>query len=123
MPLILFHIGAAVSALLLGAAVLLGRKGTLAHRWLGRAAAGLLLATALSSFGIASAGIPHLHGFGPIHLLSVLTIATVWRAVVAIRAGQVARHRRLMVFAYLGLVGAGLATLIPGRLIGSLAFG
>lgn len=121
--LILFHIGVALSALLLGALVLARRKGTPSHRLLGRLSAIMLAATALSSFWIASPSFPHWHGLGPIHVLSLITLATLTRAVLAIRAGKVPAHRRMMIGAYLGLLAAGIATLLPARLLGQMVFG
>lgn len=107
------HLTAAVLSLALGAAVLARRKSTLSHRWLGRAWAVLMAATALSSFWILE--IRDGSGFSVIHLLSAWTLAALVLAVRAIRRGNVRAHKAFMVGTFLGLAGAGLGALAPGR--------
>jgi uncharacterized membrane protein len=115
---ILLHLTAAVLALLVGAFVLARRKGTTPHRWLGRTWAALMLFVALGSFWIQRSG-----GLNWIHLLSVLTIASVAYAVWSIRRGNLRAHRASMLFSYVGLCVAGAFTLLPQRLLGHLFFG
>ena len=117
-PAVQLHLVAATAALLSGAAVLFLAKGTATHRFFGRlAAAGLVLA-AISSYWIR-----HWGGFSPIHLLSILTLVSVFLGVRYRLRGDVDNHRRWMVGAYLGLVGAGVFTLLPGRIMNAVVFG
>lgn len=115
---ILLHLGAATLALSLGAVVVLRRKGTLPHRWLGRTWAGLMLYVAVGSFWIQTSG-----RLSWIHLLSVLTIASLAYAVWAIRRGNLRAHRAGMLSSYAGLCAAGAFTLLPQRLLGHAFFG
>lgn len=112
------HLCSVIPALPLGAVVLLGRKGDARHRLLGRIWAVLMLVAALSSFGLKG-----LTGsFSPIHLLSILVLVSVPRGVVQAVRGNIVAHRRTMTFVYLGLVGAGAFTMLPGRLLGLALF-
>jgi len=106
------HLASAFSALALGAIILVVQKGTPAHRALGRIWVALMLLTALSSFGITRDG-----SFSWIHLLSIWTLVALGCAVYFVRRGSVRAHRGFMVGTYLGLLGAGLGALAPGRLL------
>ena len=66
-PLIFFHLVTAVAALLLGALILWGRKGTWNHRTLGWMWVTLMTGTVLSSAFIRDYRLPNLYGFTPIH--------------------------------------------------------
>lgn len=118
---ITIHLIAALPALVLGAIVLARPKGTAIHRALGRVWAGLMMVVAISSFWIR--GIDGGGGYSVIHLLSVLTIFGIGFAVYSIRRGKPRAHRGWMIGTYCGLVGAGLGTLAPGRLISDFLFG
>jgi uncharacterized membrane protein len=121
-PVIALHALAALIALVVGAIVLARRKGTASHRRFGRVWVIAMLATAVSSFAIEARilGLDTPIGrFGPIHLLSVVTIVTLGQAVVAIRRGQVRRHRIGMTANFVALVVAGAFTLLPGRTLGA----
>jgi uncharacterized membrane protein len=62
--------------------------------------------------------------FGPVHLFVVLTLAGVWNAVRALRAGDFRRHGRAVRGTYLGgLAIAGAFTLLPGRIMHAVFFG
>lgn len=117
-PAIQIHVVAAAAALLSGAAVLFLAKGTARHRLFGQIAAAGLVAAAVSSFWIARQG-----GYSLIHLLSILTLVSVTLGMVYRRRGNLENHRRWMVGAYFGLVGAGLFTLLPGRVMHAVVFG
>jgi uncharacterized membrane protein len=117
-PAIAIHVVAALLALGIGAFVLAARKGTPAHRLAGRGWAAVMVLTAVSSFFIAAQLMPvktPLGSFGPIHLLSAFTLWALWRAITAIRRGDVATHRRAMTRAFWSLAVAGAFTLMPGR--------
>ena len=110
--MIALHLAAALSALMLGTAILGLRKGTRYHRALGRLWVALMLATAFSSFAITRDGT-----LSWIHLLSAWTLVSLACAVYFVRRGHVRAHRGFMVGTYLGLLGAGLGALAPGRLL------
>jgi len=116
------HAFAALGAFALGIAQLALPKGTPFHRMRGYAWAGLMLLVAISSFWLHS--IRLVGPFSPIHLLSILTLAGVPRAVYLARAGDIAGHRRMMLILFwFALVGAGLFTLLPGRIMGAVVLG
>jgi uncharacterized membrane protein len=107
------HLSAAVAALLLGATVLFLRKGTALHKALGRTWVVLMLVVAISSFWIFELR----RGAGPsfIHLLSAWTLISLACAIYFIRRGNVRAHKGFMIGTFLGLAGAGLGALAPGR--------
>jgi uncharacterized membrane protein len=115
-PLIIAHTAAALVALGLGTWLLMQRKGTVSHRWLGRLWIGLMAVVALSSFWIMRDGYSWIHG------LSVFTLITLVSGWWLARRRRIALHRRNMLGLYFGaLVVTGLFTLLPNRLIGQAA--
>ena len=113
-PVILIHLGAALAALVLGIGVFLRRKGTVAHRMLGRAWVGLMLVTAISTYWIRSNG-----SFSWIHGLSLIALVALANAVRFAVVGNIRRHERVMQGVYFGaLIVAGAFTLLPQRLLG-----
>ncbi len=117
--LIWLHLATIVVALALTPVILLGKRGDARHRGLGRLWAGAMIATALLSLGIRTAG-----GFGIIHLLSLFTLVQVpliwWSA----RRHQVIRHRRAVRGMVTGaLLIAGFFTFPFDRLLGHWLFG
>ncbi|KMO38532.1 hypothetical protein VQ03_17165 [Methylobacterium tarhaniae] len=113
---------AALAALGLGALQFGLRRGGVRHRLMGRLWVGPMAAVALSSFGIS--GLRQVGPFSWIHLLSVITLVLLVRAVLYARRGHVAAHRWTMIGLYLGaLVITGLFTLLPGRIMGHVVFG
>ena len=89
------HAIAALVAMVLGGLQLWGPKGTRNHRTLGYIWVGLMAIVAFSGFFI---HVLKLVGpFSPIHLLSVLTLASLWYAIGAVRRGDIKRHRQTMV--------------------------
>jgi len=116
------HAFAALGALGLGAAQLMSPKGTMPHRIRGYVWSALMLIVAVSSFWIHSLRL--IGPFSPIHLLSILTLVTLPRAIYLARRGDVAGHRRIMLMLFwFALVGAGLFTLLPGRIMGAVLLG
>ena len=108
------HLVAAISALMLGALVLFWRKGNSRHRLGGRIWVGLMLVIAISSFWISEQ--PVFFGFGPIHVLSVMTLAGLYRGVTLARSGKIDLHQKGMRSLYFfALIAAGSFTLLPGR--------
>lgn len=113
------HLATVLPALPLGAYLLLRRKGGRLHRLLGRIWAALMMTTAVASFWLTGeAG-----GLSFIHIFSVVTVIGVPVAVLAIRKGDVERHRWAMTSTFIGLVVAGAFAFTPGRLLGNLLFG
>ncbi|MCE7517538.1 DUF2306 domain-containing protein [Vreelandella titanicae] len=111
------HLYASLLALGLGAILLLSPKGTMLHRILGSTWVLAMAFSALSSFWFGGGVLPLIGHFGPIHLLSLWGLVALAVAVVAILKGRVEQHRGWMIGAYLGLVGAFVGSLAPGRWI------
>jgi len=118
-PWLIVHLSAVIPALPIGAVMLLRRKGDRVHRLIGRIWAALMIVAAIASFGIHQVT-GHL---SPIHILSVITLVALPRAIWHARHGQIERHRRTMTILYASLVIAGYFTLIPTRLLGHFLFG
>jgi uncharacterized membrane protein len=116
---ILLHLGFASAAMVaVPLALLLPRLGLAGHRPLGRLAALAMAGTALSALLVAR------DGASPLHLLALVLLLTLARAVVMVRRGRVAAHRRMMLIAAASLyVAGGAAILIPGRMAHRLIFG
>lgn len=119
-PVIQIHLAAALVALGVGAWLVWGPKGRRWHRRLGWLCAGLLMVTALSSFGIRS-----MTGhYSWIHGLSAWTVLALPFGVMAARRHKVAWHRRTMTGLFWGgLVIAGLFAFMPGRRLFMVFFG
>jgi uncharacterized membrane protein len=116
------HAFAAMAAVVLGVVQFAAPKGTVPHRALGWAWAGLMMLVAGSSFwvtGLAGEG-----RFSWIHGLSVLTLAMVPLAVWAAVRGRVEAHRKAMGWIFvLALLVTGGFTLLPGRVMHRVVFG
>ena len=121
-PIIQVHAWAAVAAFLIGIAMLLRRKGTAAHKAIGRIWVALMVIVAGSSFFIWE--LRQVGPFSWIHLLSVGTLVALFLAVRDIRRGRVEAHRSAMIMIFFGaLVVAGAFTFMPGRIMHAVAFG
>lgn len=120
--IIQLHVAAAGGAVAFSAVQLALQKGTLRHRICGYVWVLAMAVLAVSSFWIHA-----IRQFGPfslIHLLSVLTLIQLPRAVLFARRGDIAAHRRAMFsLILLALLGAGVFTLMPGRLMHAVIFG
>ena len=125
MQLTYLHLGSLVPAFVIGTYLLLNRKGTPVHRFLGKIYMGLMLFTAfITLFMEALVGPKFLNHFGFLHLLSLFVLYTVPTDYRAIRVGNIKLHKRKMVGLYVGaLLVAGAFTLSPGRLIHTWLFG
>ena len=119
MTLAYVHLATVVPCFLVGAWLLLRRKGTTVHKRFGRVYAVLILCTALVTLAMpALVGPRLLNHFGFIHLFSVLVLVCVPAALYSIRHGNVAAHRGHMVGVYVGgILIAGSFALMPGRLL------
>ena len=81
-----------------------------------------MLGVALSSFWIHT--IRQFGDFSLIHLLSIFTLIMVPAEVWAAHTHNAARHRAIMLsLVVFALIGAGLFTLAPGRIMHQVAFG
>ena len=125
MQLTYLHLGSLVPAFVIGSYLLLNRKGTPVHKFLGKIYMGLMLFTAfITLFMEALVGPKFLNHFGFLHLLSLFVLYTVPTAYRAIRVGNIKLHKRKMVGLYVGaLLIAGAFTLSPGRLMHTWLFG
>ncbi|MGB5983092.1 MAG: DUF2306 domain-containing protein [Nonlabens sp.] len=119
------HLITVIPCVFLGAYLLLFRKGTPLHRFLGKTYMLLMLTTAIITIFLPAAVGPQLFGhFGWIHLFTVLTLWTVPTAFIAIKNGKVKKHQRKMVLLYIGaLIIAGGFTFVPGRYMQEVFFG
>lgn len=109
------HLYTSFFALGLGAILLLAPKGNGPHRLMGVAWVLAMALSALSSFWLGGGVLTLVGHLGPIHLLSLWMLVALAVAMKAILKGRVSQHRDWMRGAYLGLVGAFIGTLAPGR--------
>jgi uncharacterized membrane protein len=115
------HVGAALTALLIGTIILFRPKGKGLHKALGWSWVAAMATTAVSSLFMTG-----LNGnfYSLVHLLSGWTIIALPMAIFAIRSRKVETHRRAMTGMFVGgLVVAGALTFIPGRFMFEFFFG
>lgn len=119
------HIITVVPCIFIGAYLFLRSKGTAHHKLIGKIYMTLMFTTALLSLFLpAKVGPQFLSHFGFIHLFSVLTIYSVPTSIIAIKKGNVRKHKAKLVRLYIGaIVIAGGFTLAPGRYMHELFFG
>lgn len=110
------HLATVIPAFGLGIAVMVMKKGTSAHKMLGRVWAMLMMVTAISSFWLQGL----FGGIGPIHIFSVMTLVSIPRAIWAVRKGDIKTHQRAMTGPFIGLCVAGAFSFIPGRIMSDL---
>jgi uncharacterized membrane protein len=116
------HAFVALAAFAVGVLQLSRLKGDRLHRVLGYAWVAMMLAVAVSSFGIHE--LKQWRGFSWIHLLSIAVIVNAPLAVMYARQGNVSGHKLAMIGLFVGaLVIAGLFTLLPGRIMHAVVFG
>lgn len=114
---VLVHLAVALLAVVLGATVLMRRKGDATHKAFGWTWVVLMLSAALTSFFIQARD-----RFSLIHVFSVVVLVMVPLAVVHIRRRRVRAHRFTMTGVFAGLVIAGVFTLLPYRMLGQIVF-
>ncbi len=119
------HLGTVFPAFLIGTFLLLNRKGTPAHKVLGKIYMSLMLVTAIVTLFMSAGVGPTLLGhFGFIHLFSFLVFYSVPTAYLALRGGNIKKHRDSMIGLYVGgILIAGGFTFVPGRLLHSWLIG
>jgi uncharacterized membrane protein len=112
------HLAAVLPAVAIGIYQLAARKGTRPHKLLGWLWVLAMAVAAVSSFWIF--GMNGGGRFSVIHLLSVFVLFNLVCAIWFIRRGNVRAHRKFMVGTMIGLVGAGIGALMPGRFLAQL---
>jgi len=119
------HLGTVFPAFLIGTFLLLNRKGSPAHKVLGKVYMSLMLVTALVTLFMSAEVGPTLLGhFGFIHIFSFLVFYYVPTAYLAIRGGNIKKHRDSMIGLYVGgILITGGFTFVPGRLLHSWLIG
>jgi Predicted membrane protein len=116
------HAFLALAAVALTACILTLRKGSSLHRTLGWTWVLMMAAVALSSFWINQ--IRWIGPFGPIHILSAVTLISLVLGVRAARRHERGTHARIMRTLVFGaLIIAGGFTLLPGRIMHAVVFG
>ncbi len=115
------HLATVLPAFFIGTYLLLNQKGSSKHKFLGKLYMLLMLLTAtVTLFMSAEVGPKVLDHFGFIHLFALLVFYSVPAAYIAIRKGDIKKHRMNMLGLYFGgLVIAGAFTFVPGRLLHS----
>lgn len=119
------HIVTVVPCIFLGAYLFIRSKGTPGHRFIGKIYMSLMLITAsITLFMPAAVGPQFLGHFGFIHLFSILTLYSIPTAILAIKRGNVRKHKIKLTLLYIGaIVIAGGFTFAPGRYMHELFFG
>ncbi len=116
------HAVLAMAAVVVGGMQFVLPKGTPLHRAVGYAWVAMMTVVAGSSFFIHKLNV--IGPFSPIHLLSVLTLGSLWFAIRAARNGNIARHRTIMLSLYIfALIVTGAFTLLPGCAMHAVVFG
>ena len=120
-PIIIVHLSAALTALLIGSVLLMRVKGTMVHRALGYTWVAAMGTTAVTSLFIKTINPGH---WSFIHFLSGWVIIALPIGVAMARRHAVRRHARMMTSTFVGgLLVAGLFTFLPGRLMWRVFFG
>lgn len=115
------HATAALSLIPLTALQFWRPKRGPSHRTIGWVWVVLMAVTAVSSFWIHNLRL--IGPFSPIHILSVITLVNLVLGIRARRAGRIMAHRGHMIGIAAGWAGAGLFTLLPGRIMFQTVFG
>lgn len=78
-----------------------------------------MASTMLTSAFIRDYRLPNIAGITPIHVFTAMVAVSLPRALLAVRRGDIARHRKEMRGMYIGgCVVAGLFAFLPGRILG-----
>ena len=112
---IYLHLIAVIPALVIGAYILLKKKGTAEHKKLGKLWAYLMIFAAFVSFGMQSGD-----GFSWLHGLALFTLYSVIQGIRAAKEKEFRAHQRNMFFAYFSSVVAFVFALQPHRFIGQI---
>lgn len=112
------HTVAAFAAVALLIPIALMRKGTARHHRIGWIWVTCMAFVCVSSFSIYTSS-----GYSWIHILSVISMVSVTMGVVQRRRGDIRSHKLFMIGAASGLIGAGLFTIMPGRIMHAVLVG
>lgn len=78
-----------------------------------------MASTMLTSAFIRDYRLPNIAGITPIHVFTAMVAVSLPRALLAVRRGDIARHRKEMRGMYIGgCIVAGLFAFLPGRFLG-----
>lgn len=118
--MLVVHLVCALLSVVLGVWQLVQAKGTSKHRTIGRIWLFCMAVTSIASFW--------LHGDGYrlswIHLLSIWTLFCLACTLYFALTKNIRRHRKFVIGAYCGLIGAGVAAIaMPDRLLNVWFFG
>ena len=125
MILVFLHLSIIFPCILLGAYLLLFPKATHLHRLLGKIYLSLMGMTGIITLFISSQGeFKLLNHFGPLHVLSVITLYTVPTAYRAAKNKNIAAHKSAMIQLYIGgiIIAGSWAILGEGRLLNDFFF-
>ena len=116
------HVASVMVAIVLTPLQLSVKRGGDAHRLIGKIWMAAMVVVALSSFFIST--IRWIDPFSPLHFLSIVALVSVFIAYREAQRGNWLAHAwtlaSVVVFA---LVGAGIFTLLPGRIMNKVLFG
>lgn len=119
--IIIIHAASALIAILIGLVQFSSRKGSLQHRLLGYIWILLMFIVCISSFWIHEIRLWNV--FSPIHLLSIITLISLYISYSAAVKGNIKRHKNSMSAIYfMALILAGVLTLLPDRIIYQILF-
>ncbi|CUB03779.1 DUF2306 domain-containing protein [Marinomonas fungiae] len=118
------HLATVIPPFLIGAFILLAKKGTPRHKRLGKLYMVFMMLTAIISLLMPAQIGPTLLGhFGFIHLFSMLVLLCIPLGLIAIRRNNLRAHIGNMIGVYLGgIIIAGAFAFMPGRLLHSWMF-
>ena len=119
------HLATVVPASVIGVFQFLRRKGSPAHKLLGKIYMLLMLGTSLITLSMpAKVGPQFLHHFGFIHTFSILGLCGVPAAYLAARRRYIRAHAFAMIALYVGgILIAGAFAFSPGRMLHEWLFG
>jgi uncharacterized membrane protein len=112
--MIVSHLILALIALIIGSINLISKKGTTRHKLIGWFWIMFMSYVAISSFWIKELNDG---AYSWIHLLSIVTLLSLIFSIIAIKFGFIKIHSFFMIGTYVGLLIAGIFTLMPGRYI------
>lgn len=116
------HALAATFAVVAGPVALYRRRRDRLHWVIGYLWIAAMLCVAISAFFIHSFAV--IGPFSPLHGFALLTLWSLWTGVAAARRGDIRRHNRTFRNLYwFGLMTAGAANFLPGRMVNEAAFG
>jgi uncharacterized membrane protein len=115
-PVVLAHLAAGLTAVALGVAVLIRRKGGRTHRLAGRLWAGLMLGAAISGMAI------DIHRFTPAHGAALFVFWMIPSVIVKVRRGDLRGHRRGVAYLLIALVIVTGLSFLPGHLLHGVIF-